>query len=175
MSRIKNTLIFICELAIVSLAPSAYSVEHVEDRDIILPEIVAVSGDATVVYGKGFPGTVTRTITSANKTALYYASLRILNPTKKTYEIKIECIDEIGNPVIEGVVQRELFPVTESKYLESKSGYVEVTMGLNPKPGAMVPGQHKALKNGEGYFVRLYVENKLIGLSHFRYVILIKP
>ena len=51
----------------------------------VLLEILVMSASATVVYKNAFPGRATRTITSADKTALYYASLKIINPPKLHY------------------------------------------------------------------------------------------
>lgn len=142
------------------------------NEDIVIPEILAISGEATVAYGNAFPGPVTRTIRDTSKTAIYYASVRVVNPTKKIYKVKIECVDELGKVVISGVVDRESYDVNESKYLGGKSSFIEAKLVLDPKLGAMVPGQTEPLKGEHGYYVRLYVDDTLVGLTRFRYILM---
>lgn len=140
----------------------------------VFPEILVVSANATVVYKNAFPGRATRTITSADKTALYYASLKIINPPKLHYKLRIECVDAEGMVLIDGSADKEIFAVSRQKYLNGEAGQLEITMVLDPRLGAMVRGQRMPLKHDMDYFVRLYVDGKLIGLTSFQYVVL-KP
>lgn len=141
----------------------------------VLPEILVMSGDATVVYNNAFPRQVMRTITSTDKTALYYASLKVIDPPKTHYKLRIECVDAEGNVLIEGSADKEIFAISRRKYLKGEVGQLEITMVLNPKPGAMVPGQRTPLKHDMYYFVRLYVDGKLLGLTSFRYLTMKLP
>lgn len=140
--------------------------------ETVLPEILAVSGNPSVIYGKGFPGTVTRTIRSSDKSAFFYASVRIVNPKKSKYVVKLECVDDAGNVVIEGTLQKEIFPMYRRRYMEGEIGQIEVSLGLNPTAGAKVAQQRMILKDDTQYFIRLYVEGRLISLTNFRYLIM---
>lgn len=44
-------------------------------------------------------------------------------------------------------------------------------LGLDPKPGAMIKGQHIPLANNNYYYIKLYVEKKLIGITKFQYIV----
>lgn len=143
-------------------------------EETVVPEIIAVSKNATELFGKGFPNDVTRTVRNTDKIIFYYASIRIVNPQKQKYAVEIECIDENGDTVIASETMKEIFSINESKYLDGKSGYIETSLGLEPRVGAMVSGQKKSLKPGATYFIRLYVEKRLIGLTQFRYIVVTK-
>lgn len=138
-------------------------------------ETMALSTDPTMLYGKGFPGTVTRTISSNDKIAFYFAAIRVINPGKNKFELRLECVDSSGQLIIGNTTTREVHDLTESKYLDGKSGYMETSLGLNPAVDAIVPGQKMSLKNEEEYYVRLFIDDKLIGLTKFRYFIKSKP
>ena len=51
---------------------------------------------------------------------------------------------------------------------------VTQTLGLNPKTGSMVKGQLIPLEAGNDYFIKLYFEQKLIGVTKFHYMVLKK-
>jgi len=140
--------------------------------DIVLPDILAVSASPTVAYGQGFPGAVTRTIRSSDKSAFFYASIKILNPSRSRYEMKIECIDEKGDVLIEGAVEKDLFSMYKQHFLSGEIGQLEMSLGLDPQLGALVPGQRVAMKNDSRYFIRLHVDGKLVSLTSFRYLVL---
>ena len=141
------------------------------DPDTIIPEALVVADKATVLYGNGFPENYTRVIMSDANIALYYASIKVLNPSKENYNVKIQCQDRKGATVIEGKYKLPL-SLTKSETLgEDSINYIETTLGLYPQPGKRVPGQRMALKNEETYFVKLWVEGKLVGLTSFRYAI----
>ncbi|WP_143133484.1 hypothetical protein [Pseudoduganella namucuonensis] len=150
------------------------TLESSSESEVVVPDILAMSSEANIVYSKAFPGPVTRTIRSTDKTALFYASLKIIAPKKERYSIKIDCVGEDGNPLIAGTVNREIFSVNKAKYQNGEIAQIEVSMGLDPKSGAMVPGQIRPMRNDENYFIRLYVDDKIVGLTSFRYIIL-KP
>jgi hypothetical protein len=110
-------------------------------------------------------------ITSKDKIIYYIANIGVINPTKKYYHVKIICVDSNGKTVITGKVKRLLSGFSYQVGGEAVKGY-EQTLGLDPKPGAMVKGQLIPLESGHAYFIKLFVENKLIGLTRFKYEVL---
>lgn len=144
-----------------------------DDQTLPIPvvETIALSTDPTMLYGKGFPGTVTRTVSSNDAIAFYFAAIRVINPGKKKFEVKLECVDSSGQLIIGNTSTKEVHALTESKYMEGKSGYLETSLGLNPAVDAVVPGQKMTLKNEEEYYIRLFIDDKLVGLTKFRYFI----
>ncbi|KTD35415.1 hypothetical protein Lmor_0862 [Legionella moravica] len=93
-----------------------------------------------------------------------------INPTKKKYDVKIVCVDYKGTPILQGSVKRSLIGFTCHIGGDIVKGYTQ-TLGLNPKLGAMVKDQVVPLKDGD-YCIKLYFENKLIGITKFNYYVI---
>lgn len=110
-------------------------------------------------------------ITSKDKIIYYVANIGVINPAKKYYHVKIICVDSNGNTVITGKVKRLLSGFSYQVGGETIKGY-EQTLGLDPKPGAMIKGQLIPLESGHDYFIKLFVENKLVGLTKFNYEVI---
>ncbi|KTD81886.1 hypothetical protein [Legionella worsleiensis] len=101
---------------------------------------------------------------------LYYAIIGVINPTKKMYDVKIVCVDSKGNPVLQSTVKQSLSGFTRHVGGDIIKEYTQ-TLSMDPKIGAMVKDQIVPLKNGD-YFIKLYFENKLIGITRFDYSII---
>ena len=115
------------------------------------------------------PGPSVETITNKDEMIFYYADIGIINPTKIKYDIDVVCIDSKGNTIIKGSVQRKLTESIEHIGGDTIKRLVQ-TVGLDSKSGAMVSGQLIPLKNGNNYFIKLFVEKKLIGVTKFNYL-----
>lgn len=138
--------------------------------DIVFIERVIVSNSAEkITYNSNDPGDSIETFTNKDKLIWYSTDIGIINPTKKKYEIEISCIDSKGKIVFKGIVKRS-FSIKDDANGEVIRRLVQ-ELGLDPKPGAMVEGQLIPLKNNSDYFIRLYVEKNLIGVTKFHYVI----
>lgn len=99
----------------------------------------------------------------------YVANISIINPTKKTYRIGIFCVDSRGKLVFKAIVKRALCDYEYKLGKDTIKG-VSQTLGLEPKPGAIIKGQFMPLESDKDYYIKLYVEKKLIGLSKFHYI-----
>jgi hypothetical protein len=162
---------FFCAAYLLHSTAFSESFRPTDKQPTIALETVALSADPTIVYQQGFPGSVTRTISSTDKIAFYYAAIRVINPSSEKVAISIECVDSAGREVVSKKTLEEVPDITISKYLDSKSGYVEASLGLNPAPNALVSGQKIVLKNEGEYYVRLIANGKLLALTKFRYFI----
>ena len=114
------------------------------------------------------PGDDVEMITNKDDIILYYADIGIANPTKKKYGVEIICTDKKGNIVIQGAFKR-MFDGLEDHVGEDVVKGTLITVTLDPKPGAMAPGQLIPLKNHTDYYIKLFVEKKLIGITKFNY------
>jgi len=104
-----------------------------------------------------------------DKTIFYSADIGIINPAKKKYRFKIVCIDRKGKVIFKGLLNR-------SDFIKDKIGVdkiIRLTQQLELKtaPGAMAYGQTVPLESGQDYFVKLYVDKKLIAVTKFSYSI----
>ncbi|KTD81772.1 hypothetical protein [Legionella worsleiensis] len=100
----------------------------------------------------------------------YYAIIGVINPTKKMYDVKVVCVDSKGNPVLQSTVKQSLSGFTRHVGGDIIKGYTQ-TLSMDPKVGAMVKDQIVPLKNGD-YYIKLYFENKLIGITRFDYSVI---
>lgn len=107
-----------------------------------------------------------------DKIIFYAANIGIINPSKKLYEVKYVCIDVNGRIIFQGEDKIELTePSTKYVYLDKNkiSQPKMVTFSLKPQRGVLVRGQVQPLESNKDYYVQLFVEKKLIGLSQFSY------
>lgn len=109
------------------------------------------------------------TFRSTDKIIFYYANIGIINPRKTSYDFKISCTDINGNPVIKGTLKKDLSEFSEYYINKDKIINGIITLMLDPKPGVMVKGQLRPLENDKEYFIKVYFEKKLIGITQFRY------
>jgi hypothetical protein len=142
--------------------------------NMVLPEILVVADDASTLeaFGgiSGLPQNVVRVVTSRAKIVFFYTSMRVINPTKEEYEIHIECVDS-GDRIVIDVRTTQKISRREVSMAGDKTYSIEARLGLDPRLGVLVPGQKIPLEGGGNYFVRIFVDDKLIGLSTFRYVV----
>ncbi|CAM2766828.1 hypothetical protein [Legionella worsleiensis] len=116
------------------------------------------------------PGSNLYSFTNKDSIIFYFAVIGVINPTKKMYDVKIVCVDSKGNPVLQGTVKRSLKEFTRHVGGDIIKGYTQ-TLGMDPKPGAMVKDQIVPLKDGD-YYINLYFENQLIGITKFHYSVI---
>ena len=116
------------------------------------------------------PGDNVEVFSNQDEIIYYEANIGVINPTKKKYRLEIICIDSKGKVIIQGVINRSL-DENKGQINEYVIRGVTQTLGLDPKPGALVAGQLFPLESGHDYFIQLYFEKKLIGVTKFHYVI----
>lgn len=105
-----------------------------------------------------------------NKDSIIYfmANISIIRPSKKYYNVIIDCTNSKGEIVYEGTVKRSLSGYSYKLGNDLVKGYKQ-TLGLNPKLGAMIKDQKIPLVDGQNYYIKLFVENKLISITKFSY------
>jgi hypothetical protein len=110
------------------------------------------------------------TITNKDNIMFYAARIVVINPTKKEYNVRMTCIDSKNNIVFNGSIKMLRSKIYS--YVDKDSiAFITQHLGLNPKQGAMVKGQRTPLVGNNDYYIKLYVENKLIGITKFYYKI----
>lgn len=155
----------------ILLFASIYSSPNIgaSSENIFVGEIILSNSLEIISYDAINPGDSVEKFTNRDNTIFYTADIGIINPIKKYYLIEIDCINSIGKRVFKESTKEPLKFKTniQNDVLARLVKQVE----LNPKSGAMVEGQFALLESGNDYFIRLYVDNKLIGLSKFHYEI----
>lgn len=111
--------------------------------------------------------------TNKDSIIYYMADISVLHPSKKYYNVTIKCINSKGAIVFQGSVKRSLSGYSYKVGHNIVKGYSQ-TLGLNPKPGAMIQGQEIPLVGGQNYYIQLLVENKLISMTRFHYKVIKK-
>jgi hypothetical protein len=138
--------------------------------DTVMVERIILSNSAKKITGDfANPGASVETVINKDKLIWYHADIGIVNPTKKKYEIEINCVDSKGKIVFKGILKRS-FGIKDDVDGEVISRVTQ-TLGLDPKSGAIVKGQLIPLENNNDYFIKLYVEKNLIGVTKFHYII----
>lgn len=108
------------------------------------------------------------TFRNQDEIIFYYASLGIINPTKKKYTLNLLCVDRNGNTVISVILNSD-FTKSQAYHLAKDRIVLEpITLVLDPKKDILVKGQLIKLENNTRYFIKLYFEKKLIGITEFR-------
>lgn len=140
-----------------------------EDSIFVNRMLLSNSGTRAILNSIS-PGEDVEMITNKDDVILYYADIGILNPTKKNYSVEIICTDKKGNIVIKGAFKRMIDGEEDIVGADVIKDTL-ITVTLDPKQGAMVPGQLIPLKNQTDYYIELFVEKKLIGITKFNYAI----
>ena len=141
-------------------------------RDSIFISNMFLTNSAIQVLSNSFnPGRSVDSFTNKDNLILYTADIGVINPTKKRYFVEVICVDSKGNIVLKGAVRRTLSGFSRRVEGDIIKGYTQ-TLGMDPKVGAMVSDQLAPLKNGENYFIKLYFEHKLIGVTRFSYSVI---
>jgi len=112
--------------------------------------------------------TITNKFTSKDSIIYFMANISVLRPSKKYYNVIIDCINSKGEIVYEGAVKRSLSGYSYQLGNDIVKGYNQ-TLGLNPKPGTMIKDQRMPLVDGQDYYIKLIVENKLVSITKFSY------
>jgi hypothetical protein len=110
------------------------------------------------------------TFRDTDKIIFYYANIGVINPSKKSYNIEIVCTDIKGNPIIKSSLKKDFSEFSEYNIGKDKVRNGIITLILDPKPGGMVKGQLLPLENGKDYFIKIYFEKQLIGVTQFDYI-----
>lgn len=104
---------------------------------------------------------------NTDKHIFYYVNIGIINPTKKQYDVEYICIDKNGNSITQGTLKMNLAELEEwqlGKDTIRRSKLITFTvkpqLHANPKT---------SLKGDSNYYVKLYVDKKLIGFTEFHY------
>lgn len=100
---------------------------------------------------------------------LYYANVGVMNPTKKKYDVELSCIDKKEHVLFRKVFQQTVHASDAPKLGVNTMKEAIITFTMNPKTGGMVPGQTNVLKDHQDYYMKLYFDKKLIGITEFRY------
>lgn len=111
------------------------------------------------------------TFRNTDKVIFYYANIGVINSSKKNYDLEITCIDMKGNTVITKKINKNFTEFLAYHVDRETLRNGEVTLTLNPKSGAMVKGQLKPLENDKNYFIKVFFEKKLVGVTEFHYLI----
>lgn len=139
--------------------------------DSVFVNRILVSNSAKrAILNSVSPGDNVARITNKDDMVLYYASVGVINPTKKKYNVEIICTDVNGEVVIQGEFKRLLSTLEEHVGRDTVKRLLLV-LTLDPKPGAMAPGQLMPLKDNMDYYVKLFIEKKLVGVTNFSYEI----
>ena len=138
-------------------------------KDVVFLDRVVLSNSlATVLFDPLLPRNSVDVVTSKDNIVYYVAKIGVLNPSKRKYSVDIVCVDSKGTLILKGSVERTL-----SSFLYHVGGDVlrgvTQTLGLNPKPGAMVRDQVLPLEDGKDYYIKFYFEKKLLGITKFHY------
>ena len=142
---------------------------HMHDNNIFVDRIGISNSANNLLLDSILLGDRVETIKSTDKIILYYANIGIINPTKKNYNVEIIYTNIKGNIVIKGAY-KTIFSDQDGMNLNGDSiRNTLITVGLDPKPGAMVQGQLLALENNTDYYIKLFIEKKLIGITKFTY------
>lgn len=128
-----------------------------------------IGNNISGIANSGLPKKDMWSFHDADQTILFYAKIGVINPILKTHTLEYTCTDQEGNLVIKGTFKNN--PAENTVYhlgpdtLKSQI----ITLELNPKPGALVKGQINPLKKDNIYFIKIYFEKNLIGISEFDY------
>lgn len=105
-----------------------------------------------------------------SKNIFYYANIGILNPRKKEYLVEYFCVDGHGNMIFH---REEKIKISQWRktFFEKDTSIVSGTIdfAFNPMENSLIIGQFIPLLSGKNYFIKLYIEKQLIGLTEFIY------
>ena len=107
---------------------------------------------------------------SEYKNIYYYAKLGVINPTKNQYNVEYICMNKKGKTITHGALKMnlhktEIFNFGKKIIRESEF----ITTNLFPKINEIAKRQSASLENSSDYYMKLYVDKKLIAISHFQY------
>ncbi|MCL9685787.1 hypothetical protein [Legionella maioricensis] len=141
-------------------------------NDSVVINRVLISNTAKkIIFDVYAPGKDVHIFTNKDKKIFYYVYFGIINPTKKKYQIEIICVDKKDNIVFQEATERTLIKYPD--YIgEDIVKNQEQMLWLDPTPGAIVKGQRLPLKSDNDYFIELYIEKKLVGVSRFTYQVM---
>jgi hypothetical protein len=165
MKKIMITIFFI--LTLLSNLSSAKS-----DNDIFYINRVIISNSKIdLPFNTITPGTNQEIITNNDDVIFYYANIGVINPTKKKYTVEIVCVDKNNKTFVKEKFERKLQSQIVKYIGENGLKFTLITVSFDPKVGALVQGQRIPFHHHDEYFIKLFIDNKLIAVSSFLYYI----
>ena len=117
------------------------------------------------------PGMNKEIITNKDDVIFYYADIGVINPTKKKYTVEIIFVDKNNRTFVKGKFERKLKSITIQHIGKNVLKSTLLTFSFDPKVGALVQGQRIPFHHHDEYFIKLFIDNKLIAVSSFLYYI----
>jgi hypothetical protein len=156
---------------LIYISSNNLSNAHGHDNNIFVDRLGISNSANNLLLDSVLLGDRVETIKSTDKIILYYANVGIINPKNKKYSVRIICINNTGDVIIKGAY-KTIFSDQDAISLKGESIRTTlITVGLDPKPNAMVQGQLLRLQNNTDYYIKLFIEKKLIGVTKFTYIV----
>ena len=115
------------------------------------------------------PGDSVEVITNKDEIIYYSANIGVINSTKEKYGFKIICVDSKNNIIFGDTAKVSLYKKKE-RIGKDSIRHVLLYLRLDPEPGAIVEGRLLPWENDNDYYIKLYFENKLMGVTKFHYM-----
>lgn len=109
-------------------------------------------------------------ITDKDELIYYVANLGIINPTKNRYDADIICVDSNNNIIFKETVKPS-FAGYEYQLAGDTIKDITYKLKINLKSGEKGMNQLISFKKGENYFIKLYFDKNLIGITNFQYIV----
>lgn len=138
---------------------------------MVVVNMVLSNSAEKITYDVFNPGNSVETITNKDKMIFYSVDIGVINPTKKNYNVKIICVDSKDDVVYKGFAKRSLDINDGLIGKDQVKRFVQI-FTLNPRSGAKVGGKLKPLMHNQDYYIKLYFEDKLVGITQFHYLII---
>ncbi len=165
MIKITKVRIFL----LLFMATIAYA--KTPNNSVVVDRTLMTDAIDRVTSAEHLPEKNKEIFTNTDKAILYYVYFGIINSTKKKYQVDITCVDTKNNIIFKSPTEVVLKEVPD--YIgEDIIKYQVQMLQLDTKPGAMVKGQLIPLKDDNDYFIKLYIEKKLVGVSNFTYQVI---
>lgn len=161
MKKIKRTWLFFILLS----AATSWAKTH----NVVISSMVLSNSIGKTTNHSMFPGRLVTTISNTDEIIYYSADVGILNPGKEKYSFKIVCMDSTKHVIYEDNQDLILNGIT--RIGEDNFAHSRVYLRLDPEPGSFVDGRLLTWENNKDYFIKLYLEKKLIGITYFHYVL----
>ncbi len=138
------------------------------NNSVVIDRMLMSNTLKKITFEDYLPGKNKYTFTNKDKNIVYYVYFGIINSTKEKYEIELFCIDTKSNIIFKESIERTLVEFPDYMGEDIIKNQDQMLL-LDPKPGAMVKGQLMPLKDGNSYYIKLYIDKKLSGVSKFTY------
>lgn len=157
----------ICILVFLLLIPvCCLATGKANQKDVVIPAKLTMSDDVSTLYDAVWPNNIVESFSKENNIIFFFGLYRVLNPSKNTFDVDIDCIDSNGTVIFKSKLKRNPIPNTIIDF--QRFGEFEVRLGLSPQ-NKFVQGQIYSLESGNNYLIRVYVEGALVSLTSFHY------